>query len=69
MKARGVAAALRALNQDIEKEETARLLIACVSGKAPESAADVFIRQFKHKAARVRRDALTALAPPVRPCR
>jgi HEAT repeat protein len=62
MKVRGVAAALRALDQDIEKEETARLLIACVSGKAPESAADVFIRQFKHKSARVRRDALTALA-------
>jgi len=62
MKARGVAAALRALNQDIEKEETARMLIACVSGKATESAADVFIRQFRHKSARVRRDALTALA-------
>jgi len=62
MKGRGVAAALRALGQDIEKEETARLLIACVTGKAPESAADVFIRQFKHKSARVRRDALTALA-------
>jgi HEAT repeat protein len=62
MKVRGLAAALRALNQDIEKEETARMLIACVSGKAPESAADVFIRQFKHKSARVRRDALTALA-------
>jgi hypothetical protein len=62
MKGRGVAAALRMLNQDIEKEETARLLIACVTGKAPESAADVFIRQFKHKSARVRRDALTALA-------
>jgi HEAT repeat protein len=62
MKSRGVASALRALNQDIEREETARLLIACVTGKAPESAADVFIRQFKHKSARVRRDALTALA-------
>jgi HEAT repeat protein len=62
MKGRGVAAALRTLNQDIEKEETARLLIACVTGKAPEGAADVFIRQFKHKSARVRRDALTALA-------
>jgi HEAT repeat protein len=62
MKTRGVAAALRALNQDIEKEETARMLIACVSGKATESAADVFIRQLKHKSARVRRDALTALA-------
>jgi HEAT repeat protein len=62
MKKRGVAAALRALNQDIEKEETARMLIACVTGKAPESSADAFIRQFKHKSARVRRDALTALA-------
>ncbi len=62
MKKRGVAAALRVLGQDIEKEETARMLIACVSGKAPESAADVFILQFKHKSARVRRDALTALA-------
>jgi HEAT repeat protein len=62
MKKRGVAAALRILGQDIEKEETARMLIACVTGKAPESAADVFIRQFKHKSPRVRRDALTALA-------
>jgi HEAT repeat protein len=62
MKGRGVAAALRTLNQDIEEEETVRLLIACVTGKAPESAADVFIRQFKHKSARVRRDSLTALA-------
>ena len=62
MKSRGVAAALRALNQDIDKEDTARMLIACVTGKAPASAADVFIRQFKHKSARVRRDALTALA-------
>lgn len=62
MKARGVAAALRALGEDVEQEATARLLIACVSGKAPESAADVFIRQLKHKAWRVRRDALTALA-------
>ncbi len=62
MKARGVAAALRALDQDLEKEETARLLIACVSGKAPERAADAFIRHLKHRSARVRRDALTALA-------
>jgi HEAT repeat protein len=62
MKARGVAAALQALSEDIELEQTARLLIACVSGKAPASAADVFIRQFKHKAWRVRRDALTALS-------
>ncbi len=62
MKGRGVAAALRALNQDIEKEEAARLLIACVTGKAPENAADAFIRQLKHRSARVRRDALTALS-------
>jgi HEAT repeat protein len=62
MRARGIAAALRALNQDIEKEETARLLLACVSGKAPENAADVFIRHLQHKSARVRRDALSALA-------
>jgi HEAT repeat protein len=62
MKARGVAAALRALDQDIEQEETARLLIACVSGKAPETAADTFIRHLKHRSARVRRDTLTALA-------
>jgi HEAT repeat protein len=62
MKSRGVAAALRVLNQDIEKEEAARLLIACVTGKAPENAADAFIRQLKHRSARVRRDALTALS-------
>lgn len=67
MKARGVAAALRVLNQDIEKEETARLLLACVSGKAPESAADTLIRHLKHKSARVRRDALTALAAACKP--
>jgi HEAT repeat protein len=62
MKARGVAAALHVLSDDIELEQTVRQLIACVSGKAPESAADVFIRQLAHKAWRVRRDALTALA-------
>jgi HEAT repeat protein len=67
MKARGVGAALRALNQDIDREETARLLLACVSGKAPEAAADTFIRHLKHKSARVRRDALTALASACRP--
>jgi HEAT repeat protein len=67
MKARGVAAALRALDQDIEKEETARLLLACASGKAPESAADTFIRHLKHRSARVRRDALTALAAACKP--
>jgi HEAT repeat protein len=62
MKARGAAAALRALHQDIETEEAARTLIACAARKAPESSADAFIRQFKHKSARVRRDALKALA-------
>ncbi len=62
MKSRGVAAALRVLNRDIEKEETARMLIACVSGKAPESAAPAFVHQLQHKSGRVRRDALTALA-------
>jgi hypothetical protein len=62
MKARGVEAALRALGQEIDDEEPARLLLACVSGKAPTTAADVIIRQCKHKSARVRRDALTALA-------
>jgi HEAT repeat protein len=62
MKTRGVAAALHVLSDDIELEQTARLLISCVSGKAPESAAEVFVRQLKHKAWRVRRDALTALA-------
>jgi len=67
MKARGVASALRALNQDIEKEETVRLLLSCVSGNAPESAADTFIRHLKHKAWRVRRDALTALAAVCKP--
>ena len=62
MKGIGVAAAIRALDQDIDKEETVRLLLTCVTGKAPESAAPAFIRQLKHKSARVRRDSLTALA-------
>ena len=61
MKSIGMAAALAALDQDIEKEETVRLLLACVAGKAPESAAPAFIRQLAHKSPRVRRDALTAL--------
>jgi HEAT repeat protein len=61
MKDRGVQAALRALDQDIDQESTARLLLAVVSGKTPASAVDVLIRQFKHKSPRVRRDALTAL--------
>jgi HEAT repeat protein len=58
----GVAAALRALDQEIEKEETVLLLLSCTTGKAPESAAPAFIRQLMHKSAHVRRDALTALA-------
>jgi hypothetical protein len=61
MKGAGVAAALLALDQDIEKEETVRLLLGCVAGKAPESAAHAFIRQLAHKSPRIRRDALTAL--------
>jgi|GEM_PF-2312728 len=62
MKDVGVAAALRALDQDIEKEETVRLLLTCVTGKAPETAAPALIRQLEHKSARVRRDSLTALS-------
>ena len=62
MKGAGVAAALFALDQDIEKEETVRLLLGCVAGKAPESAAPAFVRQLAHKSPRVRRDALSALA-------
>ena len=58
----GLAAALRALDQDIEREEAVRLLLTCVTGKAPETAAPAFVRQLTHKSARVRRDALTALA-------
>ncbi len=61
MKDLGVTAALAALDQDIEKEDTVRLLLTCVAGKTPESAAPVFIRQMAHKSPRVRRDALTAL--------
>ena len=62
MKGTGVAAALLALDQDIAKEETVRLLLGCVAGKAPQSAAPVFVRQLAHKSPIVRRDALTALA-------
>jgi HEAT repeat protein len=62
MKDKGVAAALRALDQEIEREDTAHLLLTIVMGKAPDTAAPVFVRQLKHKSARVRRDALTALA-------
>jgi HEAT repeat protein len=61
MKELGVAAAVNALDQDIEKEETVRLLLGCVVGKAPASAAAAFSRQMAHKSPRIRRDALTAL--------
>lgn len=61
MKDVGVAAALLALDQDIEKEETVRLLLACAAGKAPATAAPAFVRQMAHKSPRIRRDALTAL--------
>jgi HEAT repeat protein len=61
MKGQGIAAALLALDQDIEQEEKVRLLLACVAGKAPESAAPAFVRQLAHKSPRIRRDALTAL--------
>jgi len=61
MKDMGVTAALAALDQDLDSEATVRLLLACVAGKAPESAAQVFIRQLAHKSPRVRRDALSAL--------
>ena len=56
-----VAAALRALDQDLDREETVQLLLTIVMGKAPDTATPVFVRQVKHKSPRVRRDALTAL--------
>jgi HEAT repeat protein len=62
MKGVGVAAALRALDQDIEHEEAAHLLLTCVTGSAKESAAPAFIRQLKHTSPKVRREALSALA-------
>ena len=62
MKDVGAAAVLRALDQDIESEEAAHLLLTCVTGKAPASAAPAFIRQLKHKSPKVRRDALSAVA-------
>jgi HEAT repeat protein len=62
LKSAGVAAALAAMDQDIEKEETVRLLLSCVGDHAPESAAPVFVRHLAHKSPRVRRDVLTALA-------
>jgi len=61
MRGLGVSAALAALGQDIEKEETVRLLLRCVGDQAPESAGPVFVRYLAHKSARVRRDMLTAL--------
>jgi HEAT repeat protein len=62
MKARGVAAALRALDQGVEKEEAAYLLLACAKDSAGPEAALVFVKQLKHPSPRVRRYALTALA-------
>jgi len=62
MKARGVAAALRALDQGVESEEAAYLLLACVKEGAGLEAAPVFIKQLKHSSPKVRRYALTALA-------
>jgi HEAT repeat protein len=62
MKARGVAAALRALDQGVEQEEAAYLLLACVEDGAGPEAAPVFIKQLKHSSPKVRRYALTALA-------
>jgi HEAT repeat protein len=62
MKARGVAAALRALDAGVEKEEAAYLLLACVKEGAGPAAAPVFVKQLKHSSPKVRRYALTALA-------
>jgi HEAT repeat protein len=62
MKDVGLAAALRALDQDIESEEAAHLLLTCVTGKAQESAMPAFVRQLGHPSPKVRRDALTGLA-------
>jgi hypothetical protein len=59
---RGVAAALRALDAGVEKEEAAYLLLACVKDGAGPEAAPVFIKQLKHQSPKVRRFALTALA-------
>ena len=62
MQARGVAAALRALDKGVEKEEAAYLLLACAKDGAGPEAASVFIKQLKHPSPKVRRYALTALA-------
>jgi len=62
MKARGIAAALRALDEGVEGEEAAYLLLACVKDGAGPEAASVLIKQLKHNAPKIRRYALTALA-------
>jgi HEAT repeat protein len=62
MQSRGVAAALRALDKGVEKEEAAYLLLACAKDGAGPDAAPVFIKQLKHASPKVRRYALTALA-------
>jgi HEAT repeat protein len=62
MRARGVAAALRALDKGVEKEDAAYLLLACAKDSAGPEAARVFIKQLKHPSPKVRRYALTALA-------
>jgi HEAT repeat protein len=62
MKARGVAAALRALDAGVENEEATYLLLACVKEGAGPEAASVFVKQLKHASPKVRRYALTALA-------
>jgi len=53
---------LRALDQGVEKEEAAYLLLACAKDSAGPEAALVFVKQLKHPSPRVRRYALTALA-------
>jgi HEAT repeat protein len=62
MKARGIAAALRVLDEGVEGEDAAYLLLACVKEGAGPEAAPVLIKQLKHAAPKIRRYALTALA-------
>jgi hypothetical protein len=62
MKARGIAAALRVLDEGVEGEDAAYLLLACVKEGAGPEAAPVFIKQLRHSAPKIRRYALTALA-------
>jgi HEAT repeat protein len=62
MRARGIAAALRVLDEGVEGEDAAYLLLACVKEGAGLEAAPVFIKQLKHSAPKIRRYALTALA-------